>query len=243
MILYLPFSNETKFIPNIYTNNNTKKIIRKCYGLNLVNYNYIFCNISNRDIDYFNKGSQNYSLVYDIYCGKKEEIPIYVHQLDKTKYPVLRIKYLILPDYDYVDYDSEFYLIVDIEGSISGFTSKKSYFIAYILIMKNYKSTELELACLIQDLPKIQKNYEIFCYPMIDEDEYYPYDEINLMPFTTPNLNPKPFEVIIKKSIKAIEYFYYQTIKNIENYSDDNDNGNSQFIQISLSLMLLLLLI
>ena len=69
--------------------------------------------------------------------------------MDKTKYPVLRIKYLILPD----DYDSEFYLIVDIEGSISDFTSKKSYFITYILIMKNYHSTELELACLIQDLP------------------------------------------------------------------------------------------
>ena len=115
--------------------------------------------------------------------------------------------------------------------------------------MKIYKSTELYLACLIQDLLEIQKNYEIYCFPLIDEDEYYIYDEIILMPFTTPNLNPKLFEIIIKKSIKAFDYSFYQTIQYIEskmeedsqnpNDSNDDDDGSSQFIQISLSLMLL----
>ena len=141
LILYFPFSNETKFIPNIYTNNYTKKLIKDCRALNLLDHDYIFCNVSNNEIDYFNKGAQNLSLVYDILCGKKEEIHFYVHQLDKTKYPVLRIKQLILLDNNYVDYYSEFYLVVDIEGSVSRFTAKRSYFITYIQIIKYYSFT------------------------------------------------------------------------------------------------------
>ena len=50
---------------------------------------------------------------------------------------------------------------------------------------------------------------------MIDEDEYYPYDEIILLPFYTPYVNPHPFEVFIKKSIKAITYYDYEVIKEI----------------------------
>ena len=93
---------------------------------------------------------------------------------------------------------------------------------------------------------------------MIDEDEYYPYDEIILLPFYAPNVNPQPFEVIIKKSIKAITYYDYEVIKEIisesetkskgvSDINDDEDNdkdeGYSLLVKISLSFMLLLFLI
>ena len=92
---------------------------------------------------------------------------------------------------------------------------------------------------------------------MIDEDEYYPYDEIILLPFYAPNVNPQPFEVIIKKSIKAITYYDYEVIKEIisekeseskskgvSDYNDDEDDkGYSLLVKISLSFMLLLFLI
>jgi len=72
LITYLPFSeDQANFIPNIYSNNDTKKLIKNCEAIKLVGSDYIFCNIRNDEIDYFNKGTQNLSLVYDILCGKK----------------------------------------------------------------------------------------------------------------------------------------------------------------------------
>ena len=61
---------------------------------------------------------------------KKVEIPVFVHQLDKTKYPIFRVKYFLLPYSTSINYYTEFSLIVNIEGSISGFTSKLSSFIS-----------------------------------------------------------------------------------------------------------------
>ena len=62
---------------------------------------------------------------------------------------------------------------------------------------------------------------------MIDEDEYYPYDEIILLPFYTPYVNPQPFEVIIKKSIKAITYYDYEVIKEIISEKESESKSKS----------------
>ena len=126
--------------------------------------------------------------------------------------------------------------MVDIEGSISSFTAKKSYFVLYIQIIRKSKITELELICVIPKLSKIQKNYEITCFPWIDEedDENYLYDEIILLPYFTPNLSPQPFEVIIKKSLKAISQSDYK--------EEINSSGKSGFIFIKIFLSLTLLL-
>ena len=186
-------------------------------------------------IEYFNKGYQNLSLVYDIFCGKKEEIPLYVHQLDKTKYPVLRVKHLVLPDEYYVDYYSEFTLVVDVEGSVSSLTAEDSYFTSYVHIIKNNRITELKLACVIEEPPKIKKNYELLCFLWIDSKTVtYRYDEIILLPYSTPVIEYQPFEVIMKSSLKAISYSDYEEILK-------NEENDSKFIEMSLSLLLLLL--
>ena len=89
---------------------------------------------------------------------------------------------------------------------------------------------------MIPKLSKIQKNYEITCFPWIDEedDENYLYDEIILLPYFTPNLSPQPFEVIIKKSLKAISQSDYK--------EGITSKSRFIFIKIFLSLTLLLLL-
>ena len=227
ILTYIPFSNESKFESNIYINNETKKIIKNCEEfMNLVDYSYIFCNISQDEIEYFDKENKNISLIYDILCGKKEEIPVFVHQLDKTKYPIFRVKYFLLPYSTSINYYTELSLIVNIEGSISDFTSELSYFLSFIKIIRNNRITELEIGCEIPEISKIQNNYEIICFPMIDS--YYTsfsYDEIFLLPYNTPYQNPQPFEVIIKNSLKGISYSEYQDI--LSNESKDNEESQT----------------
>ena len=121
--------------------------------------------------------------------------------------------------------------MVDIEGSISDFTAKKSYFVLFIEVKKNNKINELELICIIPELSKIQKDFELTCYPWVDEDETYSYDEITLLPYTTPNLSPQPYEVINNKKQKAISY------------SDYEGKSGFLFVKILLSLSLLLFIV
>ena len=227
ILTYIPFSNESKFESNIYINNETKKIIKNCEEfMNLVDYSYIFCNISQDEIEYFDKENKNISLIYDILCWKKVEIPVFVHQLDKTKYPIFRVNYFLLPSSTSINYYTEFSLIVNIEGSISGFTSKLSSFISFIKIIRNNRITELLILCEIPEISEIQNNYEIKCFPIIDfYYTSYKYDEIILLPYNTPYKNPQPFEVIIKSSLKGISYSEYQNI--LSNESKDNDESQT----------------
>ena len=39
--------------------------------MNLVYHDFIFCYISQDEIEYFDKENKNISLIYDILCGKK----------------------------------------------------------------------------------------------------------------------------------------------------------------------------
>ena len=60
MLHYFPFSNETKFESNIYINNESQKKIKNCEALmNLADYDYIFCNISQEEIEFFDKENKN----------------------------------------------------------------------------------------------------------------------------------------------------------------------------------------
>ena len=200
---------------------------------------------------------------------KKVEIPVFVHQLDKTKYPFFRVNYFLLPSSTSINYYTELSLIVNIEGSISDFTSKLSSFISFIKIIRNNRITELLILCEIPEISEIQNNYEIKCFPIIDYYyTSYRYDEIILLPYNTPYKIPQPFEVIIKSSLKGISYSEYQNIlsnesKENEEYDNDNDlkseeidNGekkenepqiaseeNCKFINISLILILSIIFI
>ena len=202
MLTYIPSSDESKFISNIYINNDTNKIFKNCEAImNLVDYNYIVCNISKDEIKYFDNENKNISLSYDILCGKKEAIPVFIHILDKTKYPIFRVKYFILPDSRSINYQSEFTLIVNIEGSISGYTNNISYFSSFIKIIRNNKITKIENYCEIPEVLKVQNNFEIKCYPMINS--YYVsflYDEI-IFCLIIPQLK---VIILLKSSLKVI---------------------------------------
>ena len=214
MLAYIPFSEGSKFISNIYVNNDANKKLKNCEGLmNLSYYDYIVCNISQDEIEYFDNENDNISLTYDILCGKKEEIPVFVSKLDKTKYPIFRVKHFIKPNTRSINYFTDLSLIANIEGNISNFTAELSYFLSFIKIIRSKKTTELEIYCEIPEISEIQNDYEILCFPMVDSFYLsYIYDEIFILPYYIPLENPQPFEVIIKSSLKGISYFEYQDI-------------------------------
>ena len=211
---FFSFFPASKFISNIYINNDTNKKIKNCEAiLNLNYYDYIFCNISQDEIEYFDNENKNISLTYDILCGKKETIPVFVHKLDKTKYPIFRAKYFILPDSKSINYQSELTLIVNIEGSISDYNNDISYFNSFIKIIKNNTTTDLDIYCEIPEVSEIQNNFAINCYCPIDSFYIsYKYDEIFLLPYYYTSESQQPFEIIVKNSIKAITYLEYEKI-------------------------------
>ena len=122
MSAYAPFSKEEiKFSNNIYVNFETKKKLKNCKKIKLSGNFYKYCNISLDEINYFDIESNTWPLAYDILCGKKKEMHLIVHQLDKAKYPIFRMKYLILPSYNYLYKNSTFTLIANMEGGLSEF--------------------------------------------------------------------------------------------------------------------------
>ena len=121
--------------------------------------------------------------------------------------------------------------------------------------------------CEIPEIKRIQKNYELICYPDINHYTSYRYDKIILLPYYTPLENPEPFEVIIKNSLKELNYSYYEenlSINENESKSDDTpqkddddddksriddngretkNNGDCKYIKISKSLIIAIIYI
>ena len=150
--------------------------------------------------------------MYEILCGKKKETIVTVHQLDKTKYSIFRVKHLIFPDHPIIKSVDKFILIADIEGSVSGLLGIYNIIALFVKIKTTNGEYEEKLLCSIQQTDKIKKNYEIPCFIQLDSDyTTYKYEEIILLPYYTPE-NEFPFELIIKNSLKAINYSEYQVI-------------------------------
>jgi len=225
LLSYVPFSKEENELrTNVYTNKETLKKINNCKKIRLNGNYYVFCNISQDEIKYFDNENRTLPLIYDILCNKKKEMNLTVHQLDKTKYPIFRVTQFILPNSSHLYDYSEFILIANIEGNISKFKEEIYYFSVFILIKRFVQFLHEELLCQIQNITEIQNNFEISCniwrywYPFNPE-----YLEITLEPYYIPVTGTTPFEVIINNNIIGItynEYLYNLTHNNSEFQND-----------------------
>ena len=118
-----------------------------------------------------------------------------VHILDKTKYPVFRIKKMTLPQTDYLDSKSKIVLTAKIEGSISQF-KKDNCFGIYTIIQSN-RDYYLELIfCYIPMPSKVENNFQINCYLNIDQKVVYYNPQLIYFPYPFPKETTSPFEVI-----------------------------------------------
>ena len=230
---FLPYNEDTKLISKIYPNKNNNNALSNCKKVTdiEIDIDLIQCKMNSNEINYFQQNDQS-PLAYDILCGEKEETGAIVHELDTTKYPVFRVKELILPEEGYIDKYISFSLIVDIEGSISGFrdNDNENAFTIYINIIKNGAKTGMELICMIPKPSYLESDFEIDCFSYLDKRFYY--DNVYLAPYYSPMETKSPFEVIINSQIKATDP------------KEDNPTiyrTDSQFIRMSLFYVLILI--
>ena len=223
-------------IPKIYPNKNNETHLSNCIPIETEieeGMLFIYCKITQNDLSYFNE-YPNLPLAYDILCGSKEETGAIINILDKTKYPVFRVKGLVTPDSKYLEFGDNFYLIADIEGSISGYTAKNAENNFIILI--NVDTKKHYLYCEIPRPSSLEKNFEIECYFMKENDgSVITFRNIELTPYNTIVEAKNPFEIIVDNNI---EYYTYEENDPKRYYPSD-----SRFINISTLLFLLIILL
>ena len=199
------------------------------------NYDVILCKVKGDELRHFEGANQKLPLTYDVLCGTQEITSTVVQKLDTTKYPVFRIKKIILPSQDYLQRETEFTLIANIEGSLSQFKAE-DHFGAFVQVFYNNKNSIEYLDCITGIPGKIQNDYEIECYILVNN--YVPnYEKIILLPYTYPKNNSEkadPYEVIIENNMVAVDY---------EEYIEMPPISKSQFNKLDYILILCLLLL
>ena len=95
--MYDSIRNYTQLSP-IYATIDSKKPLSDCNYIFLIDTLFVYCDIKKDEVDDFNDMSTtDYKpLIIDALCGYKLENNIVVFKLDTTKYPVYKIKKVIL---------------------------------------------------------------------------------------------------------------------------------------------------
>jgi len=218
ILLYYQSEDDLGLVSNIYPNENIEASLSNCTIIPLiinVNYTYIYCKLKKEEINYF-ENNEDLPLAYDIFCGVKELIDVVVHKLDKTKFPVFKVKYFVKPKVN----DNRFTIVTNIEGSISEFNEETSFF---IIIKTNNNEEAQYLDCKIPLPSKIQDNFEIFCENLDGFEKNIDSYDFYLTPYYFIESFVYPFEVFIMNDIKAINYDEYQNINNKNNTEEKND--------------------
>ena len=205
---YYSYNKDDRLLTNIYPNLNTTTKLLNCHRIILQdrNYDLTYCRLYEYELHYFENTYNNskYYLAYNILCGKKESIQSIIHILDKTKYPVFRVKNFIIPYEFHIRNNSLFSLIVDIEGTISNYQSEENGFKVVAFAEKISGGNEtIFLDCYTGKPSFITKNYTINCYMYCGENYIIYYNDIYLGPYSYPLKVIEPFEVIISNFLKV----------------------------------------
>ena len=115
-----------------------------------------YCEITEDELNLFDlypSQKEENQMFYGCYCGKINYMNITVFKLDKTKYPILRVKHFIISQYILENSQCIFSLLVDIEGSVSGYDESFTE-IAFIVNVEtnNVNSKEYNFKYLENDL-------------------------------------------------------------------------------------------
>ena len=209
---------DCQFFSNIYPNSKSETTLEDCHQLevknidyflqNYPNYYIVYCNIKEKELDYFNYSYSIFStpkMAYDNNCGVKKELEVTIYKLDKNKYPLIRVKKLIIPNDGKIEPVSIFTLIEDIEGSIKSYgTSLNNKFNIFVNaeINKNENKTFI-LYCWLINI-KIMENFEINCYPTVEATNTTYFNNVYLLPYFYPTEDLDPYDVIISKPLKGL---------------------------------------
>ncbi len=207
----------------IYPNENSKTPLSNCKTITLDEENFlygVYCEITQDELNNFD-ASNNSPLVYDIFCGAKEKTSAVVRKLDKSNYPIFNIQKIIVTERSEMLSDSLIVLKANIEGSISKVKGNNQF----ALIINYYKKGRLNykgfLYCEIPTPKKLENNFEIECYPDIDDGYYVPFDSISIYGYNIPVKTNYPFEIIMENNFQPVydeNYGFNSIRKNSSNY-------------------------
>ena len=205
---FSPIGISKDILSPIYPNYNVNTPLSDCHivqiNLNGENLEWVYCNIKKDEIDYFDDFSEQSDspLLYNIFCGYKEITGTIANKLDKSKFPVFKIKSLILPKEKQLTESTEINIISSMEGSITHFKAEDEMFIIFSNIEKNGVNKTYELLCIV--LPsEVTKNYTMSCFFNIERSISLEFDNIYLLPYYFPYTPNYPYEIYINKTIKG----------------------------------------
>ena len=190
---------------NILPNKNHLKPLSDCSqsgfsknnGQNIISY----CDIDEEELNYFDDYSkENENSIYtQQHCGVYRPQNIIIYKLDKSKYPVFRIKHFIA-SYNYKSIISAL-LLADVEGSISDFGENKNSFLTIVQTESDYHNFTNIMVCYTGNPEKIGENYAILCSLEFSTGETI--NNIYLHPYSGIMHFDYPFEIIIDDVIKS----------------------------------------
>ena len=188
-----------------------------------------YCELQSDEIYDFDEypPQTEYQMINIGLCQYPNFMNIATFKLDKSKYPVLRVKNFIISNILIENYYS-FSLLVDIEGSISDCTQDIIGFLFYIRVETNNVNTNEQLKCLFKNPKSIGKNYFITCIFGYNESRD-PFTNIYLLPYYSLLKFYYPIEVIIPNEIKGI-YFIPP---------DDEKKSSANYISFAFILIIL----
>lgn len=195
--------DDDDFVSQIYPNKQSTTPLSNCNIIKNGNYSIVYCSLTNSEINNFNS---DLPIAYTVLCGSKEPTMAYVHKLDKSNYPLYRVKKFVIPDEQYLKQYSEFIMIADIEGSVSGINKNNTF--GAIIDIKNGNQKRIEfLHCTIPEKSSSKTNIELNCYLLLDkssESISYNMNNIYLYPLTYPKETISPYEVRIIDNVEYI---------------------------------------
>ena len=195
-------------LPPILANPLSKTPLSDCrklkYNGSLTEY-FVYCNIKKDEVSYFEDYATkqtDYPMIYYYLCGGRITTDTITYQLDKTNYPVFRIKSLILPKKKEITVDANLVLNVKVEGSVKKY-KKANQFIIFSNLEKDKVNTTYLILCWTDTPSATGISYNMTCHLNLAKGVTESYDNLYLLPYYVPYSTVYPYEVIIKNDIKG----------------------------------------
>ena len=202
-------------------------------------YYLLKCKLTQNEVDSIGENKKNETLVYDVLCGDKQNIGAVVHKFDKTKYPIFRVKKLVLPKEEKLGNDYYLTMIASIEGSVSGMKGledNSNCFVQFIRIKGNNQYEYLDMGCCAPIPENLEEDFEIGCE--VSSGESIRYSSIEVIPYYNNYDSITPYEVIFNDNIQVVDYYDYFD----DDYINPIRRSESKFIESSLLILSLLAL-
>lgn len=164
-----------------------------------------YCDMNEAELNYFDDYStkSGNKMLLRCDCGGYYYQNLITYKLDKTKYPVFRIKHFVA-SFNKNESKISLMLYSNVEGSLSSYNENKNSIMIFADVMINNKSDYYLSICPIGSPRNIGPDYIINC--SLDYSKSDKIDKVYLYPYTDIYNFETPFEVIISDIMENEDY-------------------------------------